>query len=364
MFFKTTPDLLKKKDYFMFKMFIIALCFYDVMNTLWTMQEYNVISLPKVLFTIICFLSYGSVVFTGYCFYAFTMSYFGYKTKDGYLIDILGLLPFLVGLILLVISLFNGMVFSVSEDVHNIVGPLYILLPISSFIYFVVIVVMSVIKAIKTKSIASRKYAITLIASIAFLITWVLLDDNFDRITIIPIAVFSVIFVLFTTLQQSSINTDALTQMNNRRKAIEYINEEKDNFSESSPLFIFLFDINCFKVINDTYGHSEGDVALIITANAIKDVFNKSNGFCSRYGGDEFFCAWKKTTEEKNAIDLVEEVRDIIHKVCQELNKPYDISLSVGIISCTNSKKNFDYYFKEVDNNLYIEKRNYHSIGE
>lgn len=328
------------------------------------MQEYNTISCSKTLFTIICFLSYGSVVFTGYCFYAFTMSYFEFNSKSGLLVNILGLLPFLTGILLLVISLFNGMIFSVSEDIHNINGQLYILLPLTSFIYFIVIVVMSIVKAIKTKSIASRKYAITLIASIGFLITWVLLDDNFDRITIIPIAVFSVIFVLFTTLQQASINTDALTQMNNRRKAIEYINSEKDNISEATPLFIFLFDINYFKVINDTYGHSEGDAALIITSNAIKEVFNKYNGFCSRYGGDEFFCAWKKTNNDKDAIEIVEEIKDLIHKVCQELSKPYDITLSVGVISCTNSKKNFDYYFKEVDNNLYIEKRNYHSIGE
>ena len=363
MFFKTTPDLLKKKEYIYFKMFILTLCFYVVMNTLWTMQEYDVIELPKTLFTVICFLSYGSVIFTAYCFYAFTMTHFEFNTKDG-IVDILGLAPFLAGLILLVISLFNGMVFSVSDTIHNVNGPLYILLPVSSFIYFIVITIMAIIKTIKAKTISSRKYAITLIISMAFLIFWVLLDVYFDRITIIPIAVFSVIFFMFISLQQSSIYTDALTQMFNRRKAVEFINDQKDTISEENPLYIFLFDIKYFKDINDTYGHSEGDEALIITAKAIKEVFSKHHGFSSRYGGDEFFCAWRNTNEDIEASIIADEVREIIRRKCLELNKPYDLTLSVGIISCTNSKKSFDSYFKEVDNSLYLDKRNYHSIGE
>ena len=64
MFFKTTPDLLKKRDYVFFKMFIMSLCFYVIMNTLWTLQEYDRINLPKVLFIIVCFFSYSSIIFT------------------------------------------------------------------------------------------------------------------------------------------------------------------------------------------------------------------------------------------------------------------------------------------------------------
>ena len=289
------------------------------------------------------------------------MSYYEYKTKDGYVVEILGLIPLLVGVMLLIISLFNGMIFSVADDGHNHVGPFYNLLPGSAFIYFVVIVIMSIIKARKAKTISSKKIAITLIISIAFLIFWVLLDDNFDRVTIIPIAVFSVIFFMFISLQQSSIYTDALTQMFNRRKAIELYNDQKESISDSNPIYLLLIDINSFKEINDTYGHIEGDEALIVVSKAIKEVFAKNHGFCSRYGGDEFLCSYRKGSEAKEVDDIVLDVKNLIYDKCKQLNKPYDISISVGIVKCVSSKKTFDNYFKEVDNNLYIEKRKYHS---
>ena len=49
-----------------------------------------------------------------------------------------------------------------------------------------------------------------------------------------------------------------------------------------------IMDINGFKKINDTYGHYEGDRALIETANILKKAIGGTPMFLARYGGDEF----------------------------------------------------------------------------
>ena len=48
LFLKTTPDLMKKIEYYVFKSFIIAYVFYIIMNSLWTMQEYDIIEVLAV----------------------------------------------------------------------------------------------------------------------------------------------------------------------------------------------------------------------------------------------------------------------------------------------------------------------------
>ena len=47
-------------------------------------------------------------------------------------------------------------------------------------------------------------------------------------------------------------------------------------------------DLDYFKKINDKYGHIEGDVAITIVADALKNIVRKTNFFVCRYGGDEF----------------------------------------------------------------------------
>ena len=225
--------------------------------------------MPRGLFKTLCFLSLTSVVFNAFCFYKFAMVYFGYSNKEKFLYDFLGLVPFLIAFIMLIISLFNGFIFDVSDEVKIIKGSLYPLLFVSAFIYFAIIVISSLIETIRTNSTRSKKNFLLIFVLVIFLVTWVIIDNLLESLTIIPIAIFSVIFILFTNFQQESINTDALTKLNNRRKTDEYLSSQLPTVSKENPLHLFMCDINSFKAINDNYGHLEGDDALIILSNVI-----------------------------------------------------------------------------------------------
>ena len=54
------------------------------------------------------------------------------------------------------------------------------------------------------------------------------------------------------------------------------------------PMLLYLLDTNCFKQINDKYGHAEGDNALVSIAECMIQLAGEYNIFVARYGGDEF----------------------------------------------------------------------------
>lgn len=362
LFVKSTADLMKKRESTIFKTFIIAFGVYIIFNTFWTMQEYDVIQMPNWLFKVICASSLASVLFNTYCFYKFLMIYFGYSSRQNILYEVFGSLPFAIVVFLIYLSIWNGFVFTVSDDLNIVQEIGYISLPICALVYFGIIIASSAIAFKKSKSPQAKKNAITAILVTIFLMAWVFIDNLLNGLTIIPIAIFSVILVIFTTFQQTSINTDALTQMNNRRKAMEYLTAQIDYVSSDSPLYIYICDINKFKAINDTFGHLEGDNAIILLADSIKEAIKLSNGFAARYGGDEFIIAIKPQNDEYDVNEIIDNINNLTNLKCNLENKPYKVSITAGYIKCQDKNKTVETYLKEADSMLYEnkEKRSNH----
>ena len=89
---------------------------------------------------------------------------------------------------------------------------------------------------------------------------------------------------------ESQISTDPLTKLNNRGQLHRYVSQEGNLRMEDRDTYIVMIDINDFKKINDTYGHWEGDSALVLLSGSITKVIRKRSMpiFLARYGGDEF----------------------------------------------------------------------------
>ncbi len=117
--------------------------------------------------------------------------------------------------------------------------------------------------------------------------------------------------------------TDELTQISNRYGLYDYFeDEDKDSTT------LALFDIDDFKIINDTYGHVVGDDILKkvaeITADTLKDDF-----FC-RYGGEEFVIVLREG-KEKTVFDKLEELRKRIEEeIFHYRNTEIRITITVG----------------------------------
>lgn len=104
---------------------------------------------------------------------------------------------------------------------------------------------------------------------------------------------------------------DHLTKLNNRKEIDTVLNfnesiflRYKDNFS------IILIDLDDFKLVNDTYGHLEGDKLLIEIASILTK-FTRQTDVVGRWGGEEFIIICPKTKVE-DAVKLAENLRDKI----------------------------------------------------
>ena len=95
-------------------------------------------------------------------------------------------------------------------------------------------------------------------------------------------------------------------------------------------ILISFIDMDGLKIINDGYGHKEGDFALQRLANVIKTSCG-ANRICARFGGDEFIILG--TSNSENDAQLLEmNFKHELERTNQVINKPYELAASIGTI--------------------------------
>lgn len=153
-------------------------------------------------------------------------------------------------------------------------------------------------------------------------------------------------------------NTDSLTQMWNRKKIMEILEEELNrNHREGKTVGVVMLDIDYFKTINDTHGHATGDKVLIKVASRLKNTLRNYDQI-GRYGGDEFLIVLPGL-DITNGQRIGERLRKA---VCTEKIKAdareMTASISVGIsVSDILTKKSAAKLVKESDKALYHAKK-------
>ena len=144
---------------------------------------------------------------------------------------------------------------------------------------------------------------------------------------------------------------DPLTGLISRKYMLEFI---KELINEKTEFTLSILDLDNFKDVNDTYGHTAGDIVLENIGNDLIN-FLGDNGIAGRYGGDEFLIIIFNNNEY-----------DDIHKFYQQmfhgvvLRKTYEfnngnafITGTVGSAAYPTNATNFDDLFQMCDKTLY-----------
>ena len=98
--------------------------------------------------------------------------------------------------------------------------------------------------------------------------------------------------------------------------------------ASGNSMMIAFIDMDGLKLINDNYGHDEGDFALQRLAAVICDVCTEDM-ICARFGGDEFIVAASGITEDAG-VRMESEFKTHLAEVNAILGKPYDLAASIG----------------------------------
>lgn len=151
--------------------------------------------------------------------------------------------------------------------------------------------------------------------------------------------------------------TDQLTGLYNRWGFLDYVKSIIENpLNHNREVLVLYADMDNLKIINDRYGHEEGDFALREIGKILKEAFRNTD-IISRFGGDEFvaFALLGIPNYEKIMKHRIEEITERHNQVVQ---KPYRIEMSIGIceVTCSRDLK-IEKVLEQADKKLYIEKK-------
>lgn len=148
-------------------------------------------------------------------------------------------------------------------------------------------------------------------------------------------------------------NHDLLTALMNRHKLMEYINELR---ARNTEFAVFFIDLDNFKGINDTLGHSVGDSLLYKIAEVLREFASIYDFTVSRIGGDEFVII-------REGINNEEEIEGIASEIILKLNRlysvekySYEIKASMGISFYPQHTESSDALFQYSDIAMYKSK--------
>jgi diguanylate cyclase (GGDEF)-like protein len=157
---------------------------------------------------------------------------------------------------------------------------------------------------------------------------------------------------------------DELTGLFNRRGFMTLANQQLAIAKRRKEQFlIFFIDLDNMKNINDSYGHKEGDYALIETAKIIRKTFRESD-FAGRWGGDEF-AVMAIDSSIKEFDGIMKRLFKAMEKQNLSSGKPYKLSFSVGAASYPEGRyHSIDDMLEKADIDLYRKKRHKKIQGE
>lgn len=154
-----------------------------------------------------------------------------------------------------------------------------------------------------------------------------------------------------------SAEIDELTKVSNRRGFIN-LADKALNYCKCGnyPYSIVFIDLDKFKLINDNYGHKEGDIALKSFADLMRNSFREMDVF-ARIGGDEFVIFMAGSTEVV-AETAMKRFSSVISEHNQNSNKDYQLSFSYGIATgSAQTGDSIEALIDEADRKMYTKKK-------
>lgn len=151
-------------------------------------------------------------------------------------------------------------------------------------------------------------------------------------------------------------NVDELSGISNRRRFFVHASRLFEQAKSSgTALFLFIIDIDNFKTVNDTYGHSVGDSVVKEFVNNVKKSIPSYNCF-ARLGGDEFVLILTSISLDQ-ARNQMEKLRSKIEQIEMVQNQDMRFTISIGMSKLEPSDRDLDELLARADMNLYEAKK-------
>ena len=336
---------------------LIAFILYFLSDAIWAGVDAGVV--PVNQFTVITttFLNFVIMTLIIYTWLCYVLAIEQIPNRNSMTMRIILALPLILSMVGLILTYLISPRLLIDENLKNTAAFDAFLVAVP-YIYLIAIIVYTIKKARSEENIIEKKKHIyiglfPIMTVIGGLLQMILMPA-------LPIFCFSstILMVIFYIKSiDTQISKDPLTNLNNRGQLARYVSQKSNLLIEGRTTYVVMIDVNDFKNVNDTYGHAEGDSALVIIAKALlKAVKSRTIPlFLGRYGGDEFVLIAHPVKEEE-LTELLDHVRDNIFSMCKSENKPYLLTIGIGYDEMLGEEDTFQKCMQRADDKLYINK--------
>ena len=338
---------------------VFYLMLYLAAEIFWAVVDGGMFGASKSLLYVSNIFTYVLISMAAYQWYLLSEAIQSDKSVESDPIKFVISIPVWISAVLCVSAYRTGLVFYVDEAGKLVNGKFYILLIIVPFGYMIASSVKAFGRAFAKDKYADRNtYFMIGVFPFAPIVLGAL-QAIYWRIPLLCYGALAAVIYIYVSLQDNLISLDPLTQINNRNQMYKYLAKKMRNEEPGLSLFLLIVDVDGFRNINEAYGHSEGDRALVRIAGAIKNACQgqRSRFFVSRYGGDEFVVV-AEMAYRAEATWLADQIKSNVRKLSSQDNQKYSVSVSVGIAQYDYSQPiSMQAFIARADSDLYKQKK-------
>lgn len=343
----------QKHNLFIYSVWFAAAA--NLFDAAWKMGLTGYWYLPVSVMIFVNFMYFICFGFSAYFWFLYSEATAKSKIFENNKLIMLTALPLILLAVLLLASIFTGCLFYFDGDMVYHRGPLYYMQQILSYGYIVVACVKNLIMAGKKQNYARRDEMLTVATFAVPPLLCCIVQTVLQDIPLVTMGVVIAYLLVYINTLLMLISVDMVTGINNRREFLKKLEEQISFLKKDEKLYFLFIDIDSFKQINDIYGHNEGDRALRTVAAVLKEICAKTNGFCARYGGDEFAIAQVLKNDEDVTV-IRKNIYDLVDKKSEEEALAYTLSISIGCAEYTEETESMQDLISYADSNMYDKK--------
>ncbi|MBQ6774790.1 MAG: GGDEF domain-containing protein [Synergistaceae bacterium] len=237
------------------------------------------------------------------------------------------LLPVILNAVMLIISPINNLYIDMSQGVIKS-GVFLPLIFMTDLAYPSAAIMLSITAQRNANKYERENFSIMTVYPVFFIIGGGLQLLNW-RLSIMSYTIIIADVLVYINYADSLVSVDPLTKIPNRNGLTRNLSERLAK-GNSEKLYVFAVDIDDLSSVNSHHGHSEGDRALIIAAEALKK-FRKEEHSCyaARYYGDEFIIFADIDNDEELEL-FTEHIRNYIRNAATKAGLKYALRVNIG----------------------------------
>ncbi|MBQ9589459.1 MAG: GGDEF domain-containing protein [Butyrivibrio sp.] len=338
---------------------VLDLMIYFLAEIFWALVDGGVVTSTRPLLYLSNIFTYVLISVAAYQWYLLSEAFQNDKAVENDPTKLILSIPVWLSAVLCVSAYRTGLVFYVDESGKLVNGKFYLVLIIVPFGYLIASSVKALIRAFSKDKYADRHiYLMIGVFPLAPIILGAL-QAVFWRVPFLCYGSVAAVYYIYISILGNLISIDPLTQINNRNQMYKYLSQKMSNEDQGLSLFLLIIDVDKFKSINDTYGHIEGDKALVRIATAIKNACQgpRNRFFVSRYGGDEFVVV-AEVAYKAEATWLADQIRSNVRRLSGDENLQYSLSVSIGMAQYDYEQPiSMQSFIARADSDLYKQKK-------